>query len=60
MTLAKRPRANAVASDDQPAEPNVTTTGSLRRQASASPSQTTTPPARTKLPMTTTASERSP
>ena len=26
MTLAKRPRANAVASDDQPADPNVTTT----------------------------------
>ena len=37
MTLAKRPRANAVASDDQPADPNVTMTGSRRRQASASP-----------------------
>ena len=37
ITFANRPSANAVASDDQPAAPNVTTTGSLRRQASASP-----------------------
>ena len=37
MTLAKRPRANAVASDDQPAAPNVTTTGSLRRHGERQP-----------------------
>ena len=39
MTLAKRPRANAVASDDQPADPNVTTT--IERAGAIDPLQPT-------------------